>query len=169
MAGKLFLSCLRQKIPANVRGMSSTAVEVHDKIGNRDIVGYGSNGEITYLDRTDYPMPAVRFKANTSDVMALREKEKGDWKKLSIEEKKALYRASFCQTFAEIDAPSGEWKGDIGITLMGVALTLWLCMFFKQYVLPPLPITFDEDRRLAQLERMKILEMNPITGISSKP
>lgn len=66
-------------------------------------------------------------------MQALKEKEKGDWKKLSIEEKKALYRASFCQTFAEIDAPTGEWKGQIGVTLLGVSISLWLFMFFKLY------------------------------------
>ena len=44
-------------------------------------------------------------------LQALREKEKGDWKKLTLEEKKTLYRASFCQTFAEMEAGDGDWKG----------------------------------------------------------
>lgn len=68
MASKLFLSCLRQNIPTHVRGMSA-AVGFPDKIGNRDVVGYGFNGIECYMDRTDYPFPAVRFKANTPDVM----------------------------------------------------------------------------------------------------
>ena len=57
--------------------------------GNRDVVGWGFNGTASYVDREEYPMPAVRFKENTPDVMALREKEKGDWKSLTLEEKKA--------------------------------------------------------------------------------
>lgn len=39
------------------------------KLGNRDIVGYGWNGEWVYQDRPDYPMPAIRFKENTPDVI----------------------------------------------------------------------------------------------------
>lgn len=63
----------------------------------------------------------------------MREKEKGDWKKLSIEEKKALYRASFRQTFSEFQAPTGEWKGHIGIAFIGVAFSLWVVMFLKTF------------------------------------
>ena len=56
--------------------------------GNRDIVGYGFNGNPTYIDREEWPAPAIRFKENTADVEALRQKEKGDWKKLTLDEKK---------------------------------------------------------------------------------
>ncbi|XP_029048462.1 cytochrome c oxidase subunit 4 isoform 1, mitochondrial-like [Osmia bicornis bicornis] len=169
MANKLFLFRLRQSVPYMcTRGMALPGPVFPDKIGNRDIVGNGYNGEPTYLDRVDFPMPAIRFKANTPDVMALREKEKGDWKKLSIEEKKALYRASYRQTFSEFLAPSGDWKACLGYTLMGCAFSIWLFMFLKTYAYPPLPESFSEESRLAQLERMQILEVNPITGISSK-
>jgi len=58
-------------------------------LGNRDIVGYGVNGEPTYEDIPEIPCPAVRFRENSSEIMALREKEKGDWHKLTLEEKKA--------------------------------------------------------------------------------
>lgn len=51
-----------------IRQMSSQA-EALSKIGNRDIVGYGWNGQPSYQDRVDYPMPAVRFRENTPDVM----------------------------------------------------------------------------------------------------
>ncbi|KZC06169.1 PREDICTED: cytochrome c oxidase subunit 4 isoform 1, mitochondrial-like [Dufourea novaeangliae] len=167
MANKLFISCLRQNIAIHIR-QSSSVIQFPDKIGNRDVVGHGYNGEESYIDRTDYPMPAIRFKANTPDIMALREKEKGDWKKLSIDEKKALYRASFCQTLSELQAPTGEWKGQIGIVFMGMAFSLWMYYFLKTFAYGPLPETFDEEHRLAQLERMLILEVNPISGISSK-
>ncbi|XP_050496918.1 cytochrome c oxidase subunit 4 isoform 1, mitochondrial-like [Bombus huntii] len=170
MANKVLLSCLRQntsKCANSIRGLSGVS-GVPDKIGNRDIVGHGWNGEAAYLDRCDFPLPAIRFKANTPDIMALREKEKGDWKKLSIEEKKALYRASFRQTFSEFQASTGEWKGHIGIAFIGVAFSLWVVMFLKTFAYPPLPESFNLENRLAQLERMKILEVNPITGISAK-
>ena len=51
-----------------------------------------------------------RFKEDVGDIVPLRQKEKGDWKKISTEEKKQLYRASFCQTLTEAEAPTGEWK-----------------------------------------------------------
>lgn len=66
-------------------------------------------------------------------MQALREKEKGDWKKLSIEEKKALYRASFRQTFSEFQAPSGAWKGYVGVTLMLVSFSIWMLIILKIY------------------------------------
>ena len=41
-----------------------------------------------------FPQKIVRLK--------LQQSNQGDWKKLTLEEKKALYRASFCQTLAEV-------------------------------------------------------------------
>ena len=68
-------------------------------------------------------------------LQALREKEKSDWKKLSVQEKKALYRASFCQTFAEMKYPSGEWKFHLGMILivssLAIYISLWMAAFSK--------------------------------------
>ncbi len=66
-------------------------------------------------------------------MQILKEKEKGDWKKLTIEEKKALYRASFCQTFSEMKAPTGEWKSIVGLSLAFASLSLWVYMWMKQF------------------------------------
>ncbi|XP_051173382.1 cytochrome c oxidase subunit 4 isoform 1, mitochondrial-like [Leptopilina boulardi] len=166
MAGKNLLACLH-RVNTLQRLSHSTSTYV-DKIGNRDVVGFGINGTECYIDRFERPMPAIRFKENTPDVMALREKEKGDWKKLSIHEKKELYRASFCQTLAEMDAPTGEWKSVIGLSAIGVAIGLWLFIYFRLFVYPPLPESFNEENRVAQMKRMLALEMNPVEGISSK-
>merc|ERR1712107_191103 len=76
--------------------------------------GYGANGEVTYIDSVMAPFPAIRFKEDKGEIAALRTKEQGDWKKLTVEEKKALYRASFCQTLAEVEAPTGEGKSILG-------------------------------------------------------
>lgn len=62
---------------------------------------------------------------------ALREKEKGDWKKLSVQEKKALYRASFCQTFAEMKYPTGEWKMHIGAALIAASLAIYVSLLMS--------------------------------------
>ena len=118
----------------------------------------------------------------------MREKEKGDWKKLSVQEKKALYRASFCQTFSEMKYPTGEWKQHIGVALIAASLAIYVSLLMGIFgnlkhfikVLKRLhnfllisvydedPITFDEEHQKAQLKRMLDLEVNPITGLSSK-
>lgn len=58
------------------------------KIGSREVVGFGLSGEYSYADRMDFPCPAIRFREVKGDLTALKEKEKGDWKKLSVDEKK---------------------------------------------------------------------------------
>ncbi|CAB0004170.1 unnamed protein product [Nesidiocoris tenuis] len=78
------------------------------QIGAREVVGFGFNGQPNYMDRIDFPLPAVRWRPETPEIKELRQKEKGDWKNLTIAEKKALYRASFCQTLAEVEAPTGK-------------------------------------------------------------
>jgi len=63
----------------------------------------------------------------------LREKEKGCWKKLSVQEKKALYRATFCQTFAEFKHPTGEWKQHIGMGLLTASLAIYISLLMAIY------------------------------------
>ncbi|XP_050667844.1 cytochrome c oxidase subunit 4 isoform 1, mitochondrial-like [Leptidea sinapis] len=151
------------RVPAGTRSVSELA-----KIGNREWVGYGFNGQPNYVDRPDYPLPAIRFQADNPDIQALRQKEKGDWRKLTLEEKKALYRASFCQTFAEFQAPTGEWKAILGWALVVASLSLWMYMGAKLFVYSPLPESFSEESQKAQLKRMLDMKVNPIDGLSSK-
>ncbi|KAK9872540.1 hypothetical protein WA026_018005 [Henosepilachna vigintioctopunctata] len=161
------------KVPAGAVAMSghghgSGAPDFSPIIGKREVVGFGINGAPTYGDRSDFPLPAIRWKESTPDILALRKKELGDWKNLSIEEKKALYRASFCQTFAEFQATSPEWKQIVGVSLVVISLGLWVYYGLVAFVYPPLPETFSEESRKAQLRRMLDLQTNPIQGISSK-
>lgn len=66
-------------------------------IGNRDIVGYGFNGSYIYFDAIEMPYPAIRFREETDEIKALREKEKGDWKSLTLEEKRKRNKVDwFC-------------------------------------------------------------------------
>lgn len=51
-----------------------------------------SSGITVYADRLDYPAPPCRFVTEadlTSDMQALKTKEGGDWKELSLDEKVA--------------------------------------------------------------------------------
>jgi cytochrome c oxidase subunit 4 len=69
----------------------------------------------------------------------LREKEKGDWKKLSVQEKKALYRASFCQTFAEMKYPTGEWKMHLGAAMIAASLAIYVSLLMSLFGELPAP------------------------------
>ncbi|XP_047520373.1 cytochrome c oxidase subunit 4 isoform 1, mitochondrial-like isoform X1 [Pieris napi] len=138
------------------------------RIGNRDWVGHGVNGMANYKDDAHFPFPAVRFKENTRDICALREKEKGDWRLLCCEEKKALYRASFCQTFSEFQHPTGQWKFCVGWALFLTSFTFWMVMFSHYYVWEPLPSSFSKESQKAQLRRMLELRVAPIDGLSSR-
>ncbi|KAK2148273.1 hypothetical protein LSH36_506g02050 [Paralvinella palmiformis] len=141
---------------------------IYPKIGKREIVGFGWNGLPTYVDRCEFPFPSIRFKETTPEILALREKEKGDWKKLSVEEKKALYRSSFCQTFAEFDdAPTGEWKSIIGLALMGIVVTGWCLIAVHQMAYDRLPVTITEEWKEKMVEHMVRQGQNPLQGVSS--
>ncbi|XP_045524668.1 cytochrome c oxidase subunit 4 isoform 1, mitochondrial-like isoform X3 [Pieris brassicae] len=128
-------------IKCSTFGLSVRTTYNCTRIGNRDWVGHGVNGMANYKDDAHFPFPAVRFKENTRDICALRDRERCDWRTLCIEEKKALYRASFCQTFAEFQAP-----------------TVW----------EPLPSSFSKESQKAQLRRMLELRVAPIDGLSSR-
>merc|ERR1711874_868783 len=137
-------------------------------IGKREVVGYGMNGEVTYTDSVMHPFPAIRFKEDVGEIQALREKEKGDWKKLTLEEKKALYRASFCQTLSEMEAPDGDWKQQIGVALMGIIFVLWFFIFMGKFSYAKYPATIlDEERVKAQIDRMIAMRVNPVEGFTS--
>lgn len=44
---------------------------------------------------------------------------------INLQDKKSLYRASFCQTYAEFEAGDGHWKNCISAALLCVTLSLW--------------------------------------------
>lgn len=150
---------------ATVQSSRDTA---YPKLGNRDIVGYGWNGDPTYIDRPEFPCPPVRFRENSQEVLALREKEKGDWHKLTVDEKKALYRASFRQTYAEINAPTGEWKSIASMVLLGLTLSTWIVLYVRKFVLSPLPETITREWQEKQLENMVKQRQGPVEGVSSR-
>ncbi|KAL1517638.1 hypothetical protein ABEB36_001376 [Hypothenemus hampei] len=139
-------------------------------IGKREIVGYGFNGQPSYVDTTMFPFPSIRWKETTPEILALREKEKGDWKQLTCEEKKALYRASFRQTFPEFKSNTGEWKSIIGSICILMSCGIGLFYLIQQFVLcqVDLPESFSEENRAAQFRRILDLQMNPVEGLASR-
>lgn len=76
MAGRLAIFGARAlrapKVPMGAMAMSghgSGAPDYLKEIGQREVVGFGINGNPVYTDRTDFPLPAIRFKEPTPDIM----------------------------------------------------------------------------------------------------
>ena len=87
---------------------------------------------------------------------------------MTKEEKKALYRASFCQTLVEVEAPTGEWKSILGLCLIGISIGIWGYMWMKKFVYSSLPDTItDEEKVKAQIDRMIAIRVNPVEGLTS--
>lgn len=172
IGSKRVASTITRALSTTTAVKSDLPVEARDKyypkLGDRDIVGFGYNGYPTYYDKTDFPCPAVRFGENTAEIMAIREKEAGDWGKMTLDEKKALYRNSFRMTYAEIDAPTGEWKSVLAAIFLGLSVTGWMMIWLKQYVYPPLPSTITEEWKVETAKRMIIQRQGPVDGLASK-
>lgn len=113
-------------------------------IGNREIVGPSWTVRDQYYDRVEHPLPPITFREPTAEVLAIREKEKGDWKNLTIEEKKTLYRHNFCQTFEEMEAPRYEGRRIFGKVLQLFMLPLCFYAIVKQTLFPPMPDTMSD-------------------------
>jgi len=141
----------------------------YPKIGNRDIVRSSETGQVHYYDMEDFPFPTVRWGANTPEVLALREKEQGDWTAMSIAEKKQLYRASFCQTFAEMDAPTGDWKRILAQTLGGMAITTIIMAWCAKYMYWDTKPDYElcEEGVEAMTVQFLKINFNPVRGVSS--
>ena len=135
----------------------------------RDWVGYGHAGSPYYQDRYDNPYPAIRYQKPGPAFYDVLEKEKGDWRKMTLDEKKTLYRYSFKQTFAELDANCGYWKLIMSWFFLVLGITGWWIWFIEVYVVKfRRTPTVQEEYKEAMLQRAIDLRMEPITGVSSK-
>jgi len=168
--GRIFLSTSAMKRGGydTDHGGEYQPLPIKCEIGTREVVGYGMNGEETYLDHWAYPFPAIRFKEDTPDILKLKEKEKGDWKKLTLHEKKELYRSSFCQTLVEVKAPTGEWKAILGISLIAISIAIWGFVWVTTYAYDELPITMtDEGHLRALIQKMIDMRVGAVDGFAS--
>lgn len=122
-----------------------------------------------YWDRLDTPLPDKPYKdVLTPAEQSLKQKEKAPWAQLSNEEKLALYRLMFNQTYPEMKQPTGEWKTVAAGIFFFVGLTGLVVLWQRYYVYPPAPITFEDEWQAKQLKRMLDMRINPIEGFSAK-
>jgi len=162
-------SCLKGGAPAVPGGGEYQPLPIKTTIGSREVVGYGCNGEESYVDSVSYPFPAIRFKEETSEIAKIKVKEQGDWKKMTLEEKKALYRHSFAQTLCELQEPTGEWKKVFGISFLFISFAIWGVIWLKMYVYDmQVKTVTDQEHVKASIRRMIDMRVNPITGMASR-
>ncbi|XP_045912245.1 cytochrome c oxidase subunit 4 isoform 2, mitochondrial isoform X1 [Micropterus dolomieu] len=122
-----------------------------------------------YWDRRDTPLPDKRYKdVLTGAEESLKQKEKGPWSQLTKEEKIALYRLTFCQTFPEMKQQTGEWKTVLGGIFIFLGFTGLVVWWQTVYVYPERPRTFDDDWQAKQLKRMLDMRVNPVHGFAAK-
>ncbi|XP_051887561.1 cytochrome c oxidase subunit 4 isoform 1, mitochondrial-like [Pristis pectinata] len=122
-----------------------------------------------YCDRRDTPLPDVPyFKKLNAEQMALKEKEKSSWTDLTNEEKVALYRIAFNQTYTEMTKATNEWKTVLGGVFVFLGFTGLIVWWQRMYVYPDQPHTFSEEWQQKQAQRMLDMRMNPIEGFASK-
>lgn len=138
------------------------------KIGNREVVGPSASGQEVYYDRIDVICPPIKWKPPSELMSKLQAMEKGDWRKMSIADKKQLYRLNFCQTLKEVEAPSYTFRRVLGATLLALCPPILAFVALKLTVFPP-PIEAYSDQAKKQLVRFMIdSRAEPMDGISTK-
>ncbi|XP_019391517.1 PREDICTED: cytochrome c oxidase subunit 4 isoform 1, mitochondrial [Crocodylus porosus] len=133
------------------------------------VVGTEDASLPVYVDVRNIPLPDAQYVKNLSvEQKALKEKEKASWNALSIDEKVALYRIKFNQSFAEMNKGTKEWKTIFGATAFFLGFCGLALIWEKKYVFTPVPHTLSEDWVAKQTKRMLDMRINPVEGISSK-
>ncbi|XP_054632350.1 cytochrome c oxidase subunit 4 isoform 2, mitochondrial isoform X2 [Dunckerocampus dactyliophorus] len=159
-AGTMFLS---RRMAAALTSSSRATM------ASRDVSQVEQMSKPMYWDRVDTPLPDRPYKDELSAVdKSLKQKEKGSWKQLSKEEKIALYRLMFRQTYPEMRQPTAEWKTVMGAFFIFLGFTGLVVWWQALYVYPPRPPTFDDESQAKQVKRMLDMRINPVQGFSSQ-
>lgn len=99
--------------------------------------------------------------------MALRDRMKGDWNDLTIQEKKAAYWIAFGPHGPRAVEPPGSRAEVAWLVAKGFAVSLVLFAIIR-YFAKPEPHTMTREYQEATNEMLKRQKADPITGISSE-
>jgi len=87
--------------------------------------------------------------------------------KIDLRGEESFLPYQFFTTFSEFTAPTGEWKSIVGLAWVFISPGFWIYVLEKLFLYKPMPSSFSEASKKAQLKRMIDLRVNPIGGISS--
>ena len=73
VAGSVLRRCGRlcsvTRLSTSARSLGGDGMPaIIERHGKREVIGYGYNGQPNYVDRVDYPIPAIRFKEETPQI-----------------------------------------------------------------------------------------------------
>ncbi|XP_072024740.1 cytochrome c oxidase subunit 4 isoform 1, mitochondrial-like [Amphiura filiformis] len=125
----------------------------------------------TYEDRVELPAPRVRFVEDAelgTEMKALRAKEAGDWKALSVADKQQLYRLSFHRSYSEMMNPKANWSLPWAEVLLITAVTTVIFALQKTFVRPPLPESLSPEWQEETRKYEIAIRNMPMTGPPSK-
>ncbi|XP_051518950.1 cytochrome c oxidase subunit 4 isoform 2, mitochondrial-like [Myxocyprinus asiaticus] len=122
-----------------------------------------------YWDRLDTPLPDRPYQDTLRAAdKSLKQKEKGPWNYLTKEEKIALYRLMFKETYAEMKKSSSESKTMLGGIFFFIGFTGLVVLWQRLYVYPTHPCTLDDEWQTMQVKRMLEMWVNPVESFSAK-
>ncbi|KAK1761303.1 cytochrome c oxidase polypeptide 5, mitochondrial [Echria macrotheca] len=99
--------------------------------------------------------------------MALRDRMKGSWTELTIQEKKAAYWIAFGPHGPRALPPPGEGKKVAAYTFIGLAASFVIFATIRAFAGPP-PASMTKEWQEASNEYLKGQNSDPLTGISSE-
>ncbi|KAM4604555.1 cytochrome c oxidase subunit 4 isoform 1, mitochondrial-like [Discoglossus pictus] len=162
----LSLRILRSSLLTKTRILGAAAVRLAHGHGE---VSHPDGSELLYYDHRIVPLPDIPFQSElNAQQTALKEKEKGPWGQLSLEDKISLYHIKFNKTYADMNKATNEWKTIFGTILIFFGITGFIVWWQRVYVYPPQPHTLQDEWKEKQARRMLDMRVGPIQGFSSK-
>ncbi|KAK3392616.1 cytochrome c oxidase subunit IV family [Sordaria brevicollis] len=99
--------------------------------------------------------------------MALRDRMKGNWAELTLNEKKAAYYIAFGNHGPRALPPPGENKKVFAYTAAGVLLSFVIFATMRSFA-KPAPPTMTKEWQEATNEFLKAQKSDPLTGLTSE-
>ncbi|KAK4165064.1 cytochrome c oxidase polypeptide 5, mitochondrial [Cladorrhinum sp. PSN259] len=99
--------------------------------------------------------------------MALRDRMKGSWSELTLQEKKAAYWIAFGPHGPRSLPPPGENKKVAVYTLIGLGVSFGIFATMRAFA-KPAPSTMTKEWQEATNEYLKAQNSDPLTGIASE-